>query len=165
MVSWLERGGKPFLDRWLEKIESAAERAASSMERTGDRATETAERIRRKAGSGLSGARSRARERAGAGRDAVSERVDAIARRAAELRGDFTTQRHARAARRRYRRMRQEPLVMDVRDDDRITLRGRRPVDIQTPDGGVIRYRYYEHPSLALRIYLHSTGRQVWPPR
>jgi hypothetical protein len=54
---------------------------------------------------------------------------------------------------------------LDLRRDDRIVLRSRRAVDLRMPDGGVIRYRYYERPSRALRIYLRLTGRRIWPPR
>ena len=154
MFKWLDIGKKSLLDRWLEKIESAADQAAGSLERTGERASSSAARLKK-----------HARERATAGRDRLRERVESIAARAEESREAAASRREVRSARRRRQRYQREPLRMDVRDDDRITLRGRRSVDIRTPDGSVIRYRFYEHPSLPLRLYLHSRGRQVWPHR
>ena len=155
------------IERWLDKLQDAEESAASSFERTGERASKTAERIRRQTGSGVKRAGRQARERAEASRDALSERVESIARRARKLREERAREREARAERRRASRRRRsihrEPLQLDIRDHDRITLHGRRSVNVRTPDGGVIRYRFYESPGLARRIYLHTTGRQLWP--
>lgn len=165
MFRWLDIGKKSLLDRWLEKIESAADQAAGRLERTGERASSSAARLKKRAGLRLRETRERTRERAMAGRDRLRERVESIAARAEEFREAAASRREVRSARRRRERYQRAPLRMDVRDDDRITLRSRRSVDIRTPDGSVIHYRFYEHPSLPLRLYLHSRGRQVWPRR
>jgi hypothetical protein len=54
---------------------------------------------------------------------------------------------------------------LDLRRKDRVVLRGRRPVNVRLPDGGLIRYRFYERPSFLRRFFLHLTGRQLWPRR
>ncbi len=162
-------------DRFLEAVESAA----GSVERTTERAGEAAGEARRRTGErARSGARQlreageRARAGARAQRDALAERVESISRRAAEIREE--RQRHReerrqrRVERRAYRRdrpRRTSPMQLDVRRDDKIVLRGRRPVNLRTADGSTIRYRYYERPGFWLRFFLHLTGRQVWPRR
>ena len=116
----------------------------------------------------LLGAGERARAGARARRDVLAERVEAIGRRAAEIREErhrHREERRERRTRRRVRGRRMTPMQLDVRRDDKIVLRGRRPVNLRTADGSTIRYRYYERPGFWLRFYLHLTGRQVWPRR
>ncbi len=169
-------------DRFLEAVETAA----GSVERTTERAGEAAGEARRRTESHFRGAGERARsgarhlreagERARAGararRDAVAERVESIGRRAAEIREGRQRHREERRERRTQRRAyrrarprRMSPMQLDLRRDDKIVLRGRRPVNLRTADGSTIRYRYYDRPGFWLRFYLQLTGRQVWPRR
>lgn len=165
MLEWFGKEKKSFFERWMDRLEDRAGQAADSLERTSERAVETADKLRRKAGSRLRDAGEEAVARAKSGRDAVSDRAEAIARRAEELRKSYSRRKEEKRARRRTRRERApEPLQIDIANEDRITLRGRRDVDIRTGDGGVIRYRYHDRPSLAQRIYLRARGRRVWPP-
>jgi len=169
-------------DRFLEAVESAA----GSVERTTERAGEAAGEARRRTESHFRDASERARagarqlweagERARAGararRDAVTDRVESLGQRAAEIREERRQRREERRERRAERRARRRarprrvtPMQLDVRRDDKIVLRGRRPVNLRTADGSTIRYRYYERPGFWLRLYLQLTGRQVWPRR
>ncbi len=161
MLEWLIPDNRTTLERWIERVQGAIEQAAGTVERTTGRAAEVAGSVRRLAGVRLEGTRKRARASAGAGREALSERLDAVAQRTREIREKRARDRIGRAERRRARHAR--PLRLDVSGDDRIILRGRSPLDVRTSDGEVIRYRYYERPSLALRLHLHLTGRRLWP--
>jgi hypothetical protein len=167
---------KPLFQRWTDKLFDAVEDATGSVERTGGRAAKVAGSAHRRTGEYLSEARERtreaggrARERARARRDAVAERIDAISERAAEIRERRQERRQYRSERRKRRRRarvdRRAPMQLDVSGDDRVVLRGRRSVNLRTPDGEVIRYRYYESPGFARRLLLHLTGRRIWPPR
>jgi len=168
VFDWLGTKRKPLIERWTDSVLDALERAAGSLERTTGRAAEAAGAARRRTGTGLQEAREQARK----GRDALAERVDAIGRRAAEVRERRAERRAARREVRREAgpraRRRPEygaPIHMDLRRKGRIVLRGRRPVNVRLPDGGLIRYRYYERPSFLRRFFLHLTGRQLWPRR
>jgi hypothetical protein len=169
-------------DRFLEAVESAADSVERTTERAGEAAGEARRRteshFREAGGRARSGARQlmeageRARAGARARRDSLTERVEAIGRRAAEIRAERRQhreeRRERRAQRRAYRRAgprRTLPMQLDVRGDDKIVLRGRRPINLRTADGSTIRYRYYDRPGFWLRFYLHLTGRQVWPRR
>ncbi|UCF19934.1 MAG: hypothetical protein JSU87_00550 [Gemmatimonadota bacterium] len=164
---------KPLLERWSDRVVDAVEGAAGSLERTTGRAAKAADDARRRTGAYLKEGRERAREageraRSGARaqRDAVAERVDAIARRAAEIREQRRQQRQERREQRqRMRRQarRVAPMELNVRDADRIVVRGRRPLNLRMPGGGLIRYRYYDKPGFGRRLILHLTGRRVWP--
>jgi hypothetical protein len=177
---------RSFVERLADRFLEAVESAAGSVERTTERAGEAAGEARRRTESHFrdvgerarSGARQlreageRARASARARRDAVAERVESISQRAAEIREERQRhrdeRRHRRVERRAYRRARPRrtaPMQLDVRRDDKIVLRGRRPVNLRTADGSTIRYRYYDRPGFWLRFYLHLTGRQVWPRR
>ena len=167
MFDWLGTR-KPLIERWADSVLEALERAAGSLERTTGRAAEAAGSARRRTGTGLQ----EAKEHARAGRDALAERVDAISRRAAELRERRAERRAARREARREARPRarrrpqyRAPMHLDLRRKDRVVLRGRRPVNVRLPDGGLIRYRFYERPSFLRRFFLHLTGRQLWPRR
>lgn len=161
MLEWLTPDNRTTLERWVERIQGAVEQAAGTVERTTERATGIAGSVRRLAGGRLEETRRRARASADASRGALADRLDAVAQRTREIRESRARDRMRRAAGRRARRAR--PLRVDVSGEDRIVLRGRSPVDVRTSDGEVIRYRYHERPSLALRVYLHLTGRQLWP--
>lgn len=166
VFDWLGFKRKPLIERWADKFLEAFERAAGSLERTTGRAAEAAGSARRRTGTQLH----EARERARSGRDALAERVDAISRRAAEIRERRAERRDARreaqvSARAGLRAERRLPMHMDLRRKDRIVLRGRRPVNVRLPDGGLIRYRYYDRPGFLRRFFLHLTGRQIWPRR
>jgi hypothetical protein len=170
MLDLLGFGRKTLVERWTDRLLGAIEQAAGSFEGATGRATEVADTARRRGSPILREARDRARTGALAGRDAVSERVDAIAKRAAELREQRERRREERREARRARQVRRQvprraPMQIHLRRDDRITLRGRRPIDLRMSDGGVIRYRYYERPSFGQRVLFHLTGRRVWPPR
>ncbi|MEE9132331.1 MAG: hypothetical protein V3U13_02105 [Gemmatimonadota bacterium] len=166
VLGLLGLGKKSLLESWADRLLRVAEQAAGSLEGATDRAAEAAESARRRTGPYLREARERARAGALAGREALSERADAISRRTAEFRERRDQRRAARRETRRRRRPpHRAPMQLDLRRDDRIILRSRRPVDLRLSDGGVIRYRYYERPSFAQRAYLHLTGRQIWPPR
>lgn len=177
---------RSFVDRLADRFLEAVETAAGSLERTTERAGEAAGEARRRTESHIreaserarSGARrlrdagERARVGARARRDAVAERVESIGRRAAEIREERRQQRQERRERRAERKARRHapprrmtPMQLDIRRDDKIVLRGRRPVTLRTADGSTIRYRYHDRPSFWLRLYLHLTGRQVWPRR
>ncbi len=54
-------------------------------------------------------------------------------------------------------------MQFDLRSSDRIVLRSRRSIDLRMPNGGTVRYRYYERPSRMRRLYLRITGRRIWP--
>ena len=160
---------KTLVERLADRFVEAVEQAAGSVERSRDRASEFADETRRRTSERLRDAGARAR----AGRDTVTERVDSIQRRAAELRARREERREqrreqrqrVRTRRRRRRRHPERPMQLNVSRDDRIVLRGRRPIDVRMTDGGMIRYRFHERPSFWLRAYLHITGRQVWPRR
>jgi hypothetical protein len=177
---------RSFVERLADRFLEAVESAAGSVERTTERAGEAAGEARRRTESHFrdvgerarSGARQlrevgeRARASALARRDAVAERVESISQRAAEIREERQRHRDERrqrkVERRAYRRARPRrtsPMQLDVRRDDKIVLRGRRPVNLRTADGSTIRYRYYDRPGFWLRFYLQLTGRQVWPRR
>lgn len=181
---------RSFIERLADRFLEAVESAAGSVERTTERAGEAAGEARRRTESHFRGASERARsgarqlweagERARAGaragararRDAVAERVESIGRRAAEIREERRQRREERRERRAERRARRHarprrvtPMQLDVRRDDKIVLRGRRPVNLRAADGSTIRYRYYERPGFWLRFYLQLTGRRVWPRR
>ena len=162
-------GKKSFMERLADRLIEAVEQAAGSVERTRGRAAELAEGTSRRTGTRLREARERARSGALSGRDALSERVEAIQRRTAELRERRERRREvrhrARAERGRQRRRSRQPMQLNVRRDDRLVLRGRQPIDVRMSDGGLIRYRFYERPSFWLRSYLRLTGRQIWPRR
>ncbi len=128
------------------------------------RAVEAVETARELTGGSLETARERAGAGARAGREALAERADAISRRAAEIRARRAERREERREVARERRYR-GPLHVDASRSDRLVLRGRRPVDVRLPDGGMIRYRYYHRPSRARRALLRLSGRRVWPPR
>lgn len=170
VLDLLGLGRRTPVERWTDRLLGAIEQAAGYLEGATERATEVAETARRRSGPYLREARDRARSGALASRDAVSERVDAIARRAAELREQRERRREERREVRRVRQTRRQaprraPMQIHLQRHDRITLRGRRPIDLRTSDGGVIRYRYYERPGFGQRLLLHLTGRRVWPPR
>ena len=178
---------KSFAERWGDRLRDAWGQVAESVERGGDRATELADSARRQAGPRLRDARERAQDlgeglgdrarRAGehartigrrardvaqTRREAVAERVESLSRRTAEIRRE---RRRQSEERRERRRREANPMSMDIRDSDRITLRGRTPIDLRFPGGKVVRYRFYERPSRALRTLLHLRGRRVWPPK
>lgn len=154
---------RSLIGRWVDRLVEAVSLAAGSMEGATERAGEVAQEARRRTEAGWRGAGERAR----AGRDAVSERLDAVSRRAAEVqqrrRRHRETRRAARVQRRRRRRL--TPIQLEGGRADRIVVRGRRPVDVRLSGGGSVRYRYYRSPSFARRVLLHLTGRQVWPRR
>lgn len=161
---------KPLRQRLVERLQSVAEQAGGSLERTGERARGAAGGLAaaaRRRGSRLREARERSRAQNRAGREAVGERARSLARRAEDIRERRSQRREISRVRRRRRRTRRrmKPLQLDVRHDDRVVLRGRRSIDVRLSDGGVIRYRFYERPSLGRRLYWELTGRQVWPPR
>lgn len=186
MFEWLSFRKRSRLERWGDRARDAWEQMADSVERGGGRATELADSARRQTGAGLREARGRARElgeelgergrRTGehartigrrarelaqARREALAERVESLSQRAAEIRRERGRQREER----RERRREETPMRIDLRERDRVTLRGRRPIDVQFPGGKVVRYRFYERPSRALRALLHLRGRQIWPPK
>jgi hypothetical protein len=157
---------KPFIERLADRFLEAVEGAADSAQRSTGRAAEAAGEARRRTQAHLREAGERARAGARAQRDMLSERVEAIGRRAAEMREERERRREERRMRRVHRRVRPRrltPMQLDVRRDDRIVLRGRRPVNLRTADGSVIRYRFYDRPSFWRRFYLNVTGRRVWP--
>ncbi|KPK55883.1 MAG: hypothetical protein AMS21_13150 [Gemmatimonas sp. SG8_38_2] len=166
MLSLLGLGRKSTFGSWIDRFREYLEQAAGTLENATGRAAEVAETTRERTGPYLREAKERARTGARAGRDAVSGRLELVAQRAAAIR---ERREQRRAARREVRRRRQArpraPMQLDVRRDDRVVLRGRRPVDLRTSDGGTIRYRYYARPSFLQRAYFHLTGRQVWPRR
>jgi len=166
VLSLLGLGRKSTLESWIDRFREYLEQAAGTLENASGRAAEVAETTRERTSPYLRGARERARTGARAGRDAVSDRLESVAQRAAAIR---ERREQRRAQRREVRRRRQvrprAPMQLDVRRDDRVVLRGRRPVDVRTSDGGTIRYRYYARPSFLQRAYFHLTGRQVWPRR
>ncbi len=173
---------KSLIDRLAERFLDAVEQASSSAQRTSERAAGSVGEARRRTRTHLRDAGERARsgarqlrdagERTWAGarerRDELSERMESISRRAAEIREARQQRREARRQRRALRRPRARratPMQLDVRRDDKIVLRGRRPINVRATDGSTIRYRYYERPGFWLRTFLHLTGRQVWPRR
>lgn len=165
VLSLLGPSKKSLLERWTDRFLQAIEQTAGSLEGAGSRAAEAAESARQRARPYVHDARERARSSAAAGRDALAERVDAITRRAEEIRGRRERRREVRRARRRSNAGRAAPMQFDLRHDDRVVLRSRRPVDLRFGDGGQVRYRFIERPSFAQRILLHLTGRRIWPPR
>jgi len=158
---------KSLIERFAERAFDAVKQAAGSFEGASERAGDAAKTARDTSRRGLKEAGDLAKAGTQAGRRAVSETVDAIARRAAEIREQRRRQREARresrqalaAARSR------SPMRIDLRGADRVVLRGRRPVDLRMLGGGKVRYRYYDRPGFLFRVYLHLTGRRVWPPR
>jgi len=166
VLGLLGLGRKSTLESWIDRFREYLEQAAGTLENATGRAAEVAETTRERTSPYLRGARERARTGARAGRDAVSDRLESVARRAAAIRERREQRREARREVRRRRQVRpRAPMQLDVRRDDRVVLRGRRPVDLRTSDGGTIRYRYYARPSFVQRAYFHLTGRQVWPRR
>ena len=166
VLGLLGLGRKSTLATWVDRFRDYLEQAAGTLENATGRATEVAETTRERTGPYLKEARERARTGARAGRDALSERMESISQRAAAMRERREQRRAARREARRQRHVRpRAPMRLDVRRDDRVVLRGRRPVDLRTSDGGTIRYRYYARPSFLQRAYFHLTGRQVWPRR
>lgn len=190
MLEKLRFRKKSLVERWTDQLLGNVEDAAEGLERTTDRAKELVGVAGRKGGAYLREAGERARDvgerawdargdvieaggriggraRAGAraSRDALAARVESIASRAAEIREE--RRRHRAKSRRALERLRAErrrgPVRLDVRSEDRVVLRGRRPVDLRLPDGGLVRYRYYERPGFWQRLYLNLTGRRVWP--
>jgi hypothetical protein len=166
VLSLLGLGRKSTLESWIDRFREYLEQAAGTLETASGRAAEVAESTRERTRPYLREARERARSGARAGRDALSARMQSIGERAAEHRKRREQRRAARreASHRRPARPR-APMRLDVRRDDRVVLRGRRPVDLRTSDGGTIRYRYYARPGFLQRAYFHLTGRQVWPRR
>ena len=166
VLSLLGLGRKSTLESWIGRFREYLEQAAGTLENASGRAAEVAETTRERTGPYLKDARERARTGVRAGRDAWSERMESITQRAAAIRERREQRRAKRREVRRRRHVRpRAPMHIDVRRDDRIVLRGRRPVDLRTSDGGTIRYRYYARPSFLQRAYFHFTGRQVWPRR
>ena len=166
VLGLLGLGRKSTLESWIDRFREYLEQAAGTLENATGRAAEVAETTRERTSPYLRGARERARTGARAGRDAVSDRLESVAQRAAAIRERREQRREARREVRRRRQVRpRAPMQLDVRRDDRVVLRGRRPVDLRTSDGGTIRYRYYARPSFVQRAYFHLTGRQVWPRR
>lgn len=155
---------RSLVGRWADRLVEAVSLAAGSIEGATGRAGEVAHEARRRTEAGLRGAGERAR----AGRDAVSERLDSISRRTAEIRERRRSHRERRRTartERRQQRRRLTPIQLEGGRADRIVVRGRRPVNVRFSGGGMVRYRYYRHPSFARRVLLHLTGRQVWPRR
>jgi hypothetical protein len=166
VLGLLGLGRKSTLESWIDRFREYLEQAAGTLENATGRAAEVAETTRERTSPYLRGARERARTGARAGRDAISDRLESVAQRAAAIRERREQRREARREVRRRRQVRpRAPMQLDVRRDDRVVLRGRRPVDLRTSDGGTIRYRYYARPSFVQRAYFHLTGRQVWPRR
>jgi hypothetical protein len=158
---------KSLVERWTERFVGAVQQAAGSFGEASEYAGEAAKTARDTTRKGLREAGDVAKAGTRAGRKAVSGGVDAITRRAAEIREERKRQREARRETRQARRAVQarSPMRVDLRGADRIVLRGRRPVDLRMMGGGKVRYRYYDRPGFLLRVYLHLTGRRVWPPR
>ena len=158
---------KSLLERWTDRAFHAVEQAAGSVGGASERAGDAAKAVRDSTRQRLGEAGELAKAGTRAGRKAVSGSVDAIGRRAAEIRQQRERRREARRdARERRRALRPRgPMRIDLRRADRIVLRGRRPVDLRMIGGGRVRYRYYERPGFLFRAYLHLTGRKVWPPR
>jgi hypothetical protein len=158
LLGW---GRKSLFERWTDRLLRAVELAAGSLEDVTERAAGAAETARPR----LREAGERARAGAVASRDRISDRVEKLTRRAAELRARRERRRTERREVRRRQPRPRAPMRLDLRRHDRIVLRGRRPLDLRLPDGGRIRYRYYERPSFGQRLLFHLTGRRVWPPR
>lgn len=158
---------KSLLERWTERALHAVQQAAGTFEDASEVAGGAAKTARDTTRKGLEEAGELAKAGTRAGRKAVSGSVDAITRRAAEIREQRRRQREERREASRARRAVQarSPMRIDLRGADRVVLRGRRPVDLRMSGGGKVRYRYYDSPGFLLRVYLHLTGRRVWPPR
>jgi hypothetical protein len=158
--------------RATELAEKAGRRGESYVREAGKRARKARRRARvagkrtRKAGEDLIEAGERLGERALSGaqvsRDALAERIESIAARAAELREERRRRRIETREQDRRRARREEPMVVDLRGK-RIVLSGRRPVDLYLSDGGTVRYRYYHRPGFLRRFYLNLRGRRVRP--
>jgi hypothetical protein len=158
------------LDFWQRKKKSLIERLTDRLVAAVEEAAGSAGRAASAAGRATSRAAEQARRRGGsaarASREAVGERMEAVAQRAAQIR---ERRRRRREAQRQLHETLREagrrrgPIDVDLSGGDRITVRSRQPLNIRTPDGGLIRYRYYERPSRLRRFFLHLTGRQVWP--
>ena len=158
---------KSLIERWTDRVFHAVEQAAGSFGGASERAGEAAKTVREGTRKRLGEAGELAKAGTRAGRKAVSGSVDAITRRAAEIRERRERRREARrdVRERRGALQARAPMRIDMRRADRIVLRGRRPVDLRMVGGGKVRYRYYERPGFLFRVYLHLTGRRVWPPR
>lgn len=158
---------KSLVERWLDRTLHAVQQAAGPIEDASEFAGEAAKTARDTTRKGLKEAGELAKVGTRAGRRAVSGSVDAITRRAAEIRERQRRQREERREALRERRAVQarSPMRIDLRRADRVVLRGRRPVDLRVLGGGKVRYRYYDRPGFLFRVYLHLTGRRVWPPR
>lgn len=159
--------GKSFFERVTERALDAVQQAAGSFEGASERAGDAARTARETTRKGLKEAGDLAKAGTQAGRSAVSGRVEAITRRAAEIREQRRRRREARRETRpaKAATRSRSPMRIDLRRADRIVLRGRRPVDLRMLGGGKVRYRYYDRPGFLFRVYLHLTGRRVWPPR
>lgn len=177
-------GKKSLIERWTDRLADVVEDATEGLERTADRAVNVAEAAGRRGGSYARQARAQAREASGrvredleevgervrlealAGREALAQRLESIAERAAEIRAGRRRRRDTevrRATARRRPTSGREAMQFDLRSSDRIVLRSRRPIDLRMPDGGMVRYRYYERPDRMRRLYLRLTGRRIWP--
>jgi hypothetical protein len=158
---------KSLIERWTDRAFHAVEQAAGSVGGASERAGDAARSVRGSTRKRLDEAGELAKAGTRVGRRAVSGSVDAIARRAAEIREQRERRRAARRdARERRQALRpRAPMRIDLRRADRVVLRGRRPVDLRMIGGGRVRYRYYERPGFLFRAYLHLTGRRIWPPR
>jgi hypothetical protein len=158
---------KSLIERWTDRVFHAVEQAAGSFGGASERAGEAAKTVRETTRKRIDEAGELAKAGTRAGRRAVSGSVDAIARRAAEIREKRARRREAHRTVRQQRRAARSraPMRIDMSRADRIVLRGRRPVDLRMVGGGRVRYRYYERPGFLFRVYLHLTGRRVWPPR
>ncbi len=167
LLDFLGLNRKSLIERWTDRAFHAVEQAAGSFGGASERAGEAAKTVRESTRKRLGEAGELAKAGTRAGRRAVSGSVDAITRRAAEIREQRERRREARREVRQRRRTVQPraPMRIDLRRADRIVLRGRRPVDLRMLGGGRVRYRYYERPGFLFRVYLHLTGRRVWPPR
>lgn len=158
---------KSLIERWTERALHAVQEAAGSIEDASEFAGGAAKTAGDTTRKGLKEAGELAKAGTRVGRRAVSGSVDAITRRAVEIREQRRRQRGERREALRGRRAAQarSPMRIDLRRADRVVLHGRRPVDLRMLGGGKVRYRYYDSPGFLLRVYLHLTGRRVWPPR
>jgi len=158
---------KSLIERWTDRVFDAVGQAAGSVGGASERAGEAAKTVRDSTRKRLGEAGELAKAGTRAGRKAMAGSVDVIARRAAEIRErrERRRQEHREVRERRRAVPSRAPMRIDLRRADRIVLRGRRPVDLRMIGGGRVRYRYYERPGFLLRVYLHLTGRRVWPPR
>lgn len=183
MLNWRFGRKKSLFERWSDRISDLAEEAGESLDRATEGATEAATeaagataRAGRRAGERLGESGRRAGERVAeagrwaragydVGRERLGSQVDALRRRAAEIRDRRALEWEQRRERARARRLARRPLQVDVGDSDRVVLRGRRPVDVRTGDGDVIRYRYGKRPSPLRRLLIRLAGHEVYELR